>query len=297
MTTLAYTENVSKYFGKLKALDEVSLQIGESEMVGMLGPNGAGKSTLISLLAGLRRPSSGVVRLFGQDPLVPTTRRHLGVTPQLTGFPETLTVAETFDLVAAHFSDPLPLPQLLTRFGLNGLEKRRCAKMSGGQQRRLAVALAVVGRPKLLILDEPTTGLDVESRQALWASAKELRAEGTTILVTSHYLEEIEALAERVVVIDEGRVLADATVSVVRSLVSRNRMQFTIPTGTSLPALPDATVSQEQTGGVDKVTLTCADSDEVVRLLVQQQVPFNNLEIAASSLEEAFLALTNKTAA
>ena len=162
--TVARVGNVTRRFGDTVALDNVDLSVGAGEVVGLLGPNGAGKSTFINLLVGLRRPSSGTVELFGGSPLDPANRRLIGVTPQNTGLAPTLRVGECVDYVARHYPDPLPRSEVLARFGLEKLARRQTGGLSGGQQRRLAVALAFVGRPRLVFLDEPTTGLDVEIR-------------------------------------------------------------------------------------------------------------------------------------
>ncbi|EMY32341.1 ABC transporter [Arthrobacter crystallopoietes BAB-32] len=226
---LASATNVAKSFGQVKALDGLSLSIKAGEAVGLLGPNGAGKSTLISLLCGLRRPDAGSVELFGRNPLEPKARLQLGITPQATSVPQTLKLRETVDFVAAHYPDPIPTAELLDRFGLAEMAEKQCGALSGGQQRRLLVALALAGRPRLVILDEPTTGLDVDARETLWRQLKDYRAQGGTLLITSHYLEEIQALASRVVVVDRGTVIADGTVDQIRSHVAISKVTFQSP--------------------------------------------------------------------
>ncbi|WP_317451825.1 ABC transporter ATP-binding protein [Microbacterium sp. NIBRBAC000506063] len=217
--TLAALDRVSRRYGEQLAVDDVSLEIGAGSIVGLLGPNGAGKTTLLSLLQGLRRPSSGTVTLLGGNPLDARNRRALGSTPQETALPEALRVSEVVDYVGGHFGDRVPTARLAEEFGLTEFLRRQCGSLSGGQKRRVAVALAFVGRPRLVLLDEPTTGLDVDARRALWAAIRRQHAAGTTIVVTSHYLEEIEALAQRVVVMGEGRVLADDAVHAVLAQV------------------------------------------------------------------------------
>src|SRR5688572_25934600 len=165
---LARTIDVSRRYGDVLAIDSVTMQVQAGEIVGLLGPNGAGKTTLLNLLVGLRRASAGRVELFGGDPRRPENRRRIGVTPQETGLPPTLRVGECVDYVAAHFPDPVPRAELLARFGLAEMHRRQTGGLSGGQRRRLAVALAFVGKPSLVFLDEPTTGLDVEARRSLW---------------------------------------------------------------------------------------------------------------------------------
>jgi ABC-2 type transport system ATP-binding protein len=283
---LARAVDVSRRYGGTLALDRVDLDIAAGQIVGVLGPNGAGKSTLISLLTGIRRPSSGRVELLGEDPRQPAGRRHLGVTPQETGLPATLRVAEVIDFVRAHYPDPLPRAELLDRFGLANLARRQTGGLSGGQKRRVAVALAFAGRPKIVFLDEPTTGLDVEARRSLWDGIRAFHAEGGTVVLTSHYLEEVEALAERAVVIGGGRVLADDTVDAVRGLVAVRRVSLTSPV--PLPDLDGVTATDREG---DRWHLLSPDADRLVRDLVAAGVAFADLEVRPASLEEAFLRL------
>ena len=283
---LARTQNVTRRYGGVVALDGVDLSVSAGELVGLLGPNGAGKSTLINLLVGIRRPTSGTVELFGGSPLDPVNRRSIGVTPQETGLPATLRVGEVVDYVAAHYPDPVPRGELLARFGLDTLARRQTGGLSGGQRRRLAVALAFVGRPRMVVLDEPTTGLDVEVRHVLWDGIRAFHADGGTVLLTSHYLEEVEALAQRAVVLGEGRVLADDTVAAVRGLVGVHRVSMA---AMPLPELPGVVSSSESDG---RVHLLTADADDLVRAMVRGGIEFRDLEVRPTTLEEAFLHLT-----
>ena len=293
-------EHVTRRFGAVTALDDVSLHVDAGEIVGLLGPNGAGKTTLLSLLAGLRTPDEGTVELFGRNPRDPAARTSLGTTPQETGLPETLKVREVVDFVAGHFTDPMPRGEVLARFGLTHLAERQTGALSGGQKRRLAVGLSLVGRPRLVLLDEPTTGLDVEARHVLWQALRDYHADGATVIVTSHYLEEIEALAERVVVVGDGRVLADDTLARVLDLVAVRRVSLTVGAGaadalSSLPGVQDVADVATTAGGT-RVTLVTSDADAAVRALVERAVPFTDLEVRGASLEEAFLALTTHDA-
>ncbi|MCZ7440287.1 ABC transporter ATP-binding protein [Micromonospora sp. WMMC241] len=283
---LARAEQVSRRYGEVLALDRVDLTVRAGELVGLLGPNGAGKSTLMNLLVGLRRPTAGRVELLGGDPRDPASRRQLGVTPQETGLPGTLRVGEVVDFVSAHYPDPVPRGELLDRFGLTDQVRRQTGGLSGGQRRRLAVALAFVGRPRLVLLDEPTTGLDVEARHALWESIRGFHAEGGTVLLSSHYLEEVEALAQRVVVIGHGRVLADDSVAAIRGIVGVRRVSLVAD---DLPALPGVVATERVDG---RFHLLTTDADQLVRDLVATGAAFQDLEVRPTSLEEAFLAIT-----
>ncbi|MEV1156485.1 ABC transporter ATP-binding protein [Micromonospora chokoriensis] len=285
--TLARADQASRRYGDVLALDRVDLDVQAGELVGLLGPNGAGKSTLMNLLVGLRRPSSGRVELFGGDPRDPASRRQIGVTPQETGLPGTLRVGEVVDFVSAHYPDPVPRGELLDRFGLGDLLRRQTGGLSGGQRRRLAVALAFVGRPRLVLLDEPTTGLDVAARHTLWEAIRAFHEDGGTVLLSSHYLEEVEALAHRVVVIGQGRVLADDTVDAVRGIVGVRRVSLVAD---HLPDLPGIV----RTERIDsRLHLLTTDADELVRALVTAGTAFTDLEVRPTSLEEAFLAITS----
>ena len=267
---------VTRRFGAVVALDDVSLEVGHGELVGLLGPNGAGKSTLLSLVSGQRRPDTGVVRLNGHDPRDARSRTVLGLTPQETGLPATLRVREVVDFVGGHYPDPVPTAELLDQFGLVDLANRQTGSLSGGQKRRLAVALSLVGRPRVVLLDEPTTGLDVSGRTALWDAIRAYHASGGTVLLTSHYLEEVQALAERVVVIDHGTVLADDSLENILGKVGARRVQLTDAAG----------VRQEH---------LVTDSDAFVRDLVRSGTEFKDLEIRGASLEEAFGQLVDAT--
>ncbi len=290
---VARTVGVTRRYGPVVALDDVSLDIGAGELMGLLGPNGAGKSTLVNLFVGLRRPTSGQVELFGGSPREPSSRRLIGMTPQETGLPATLRVRECVDFVRAHYAQPLATADLLERFGLSGLERRQTGGLSGGQKRRLAVALAFVGQPRLVFLDEPTTGLDVEARRSLWEGIRAFHDEGGTVVLTSHYLEEVEALASRVVVVGGGRVLADGDVEEVRGIVAVRRVSFAAGGRADIPDLPGVR-SAERDG--DRFHLLTTDADQLVRDLVASGMAFSGLEVRPTSLEDAFLSLTTQPA-
>jgi ABC-2 type transport system ATP-binding protein len=202
---------VTKRFGSLVALDQVDIELREGEVLALLGPNGAGKTTALSLMLGLRRPDVGRAELFGADPRRPAARAAIGVTPQDASFPPTLRVSEIADLVGAHYATPVSTTELLARFGLVECGRRQAGGLSGGERRRLSVALAFVGQPLAVFMDEPTTGLDVEARRVVWSELQAYAAAGGTILLTTHYLEEAEALASRVVLLSLGRIAAEGS--------------------------------------------------------------------------------------
>jgi len=287
---LARWRGVTRRYGDVLALDDVSLDVPPGQVLGLLGPNGAGKSTLINLLLGLRRPDSGTVELFGGDPRVPANRALLGCTPQETALPATLKVREVLDFVAGHHRDPVPTAELLDDLGLTEHAGRQTGGLSGGQRRRLSVALALVGRPRLLVLDEPTTGLDVDARHLLWQRVRRFHADGGTVVVTSHYLEEIEALAERVVVMGAGRVLADDTLGNVVGRVGLRLVRLRTDDPAAIEALPGILRADREED--DVLTLSVQDSDAFLVALVRSGLPFADLTVRGATLEEAFLSLT-----
>jgi ABC-2 type transport system ATP-binding protein len=284
----ALLRDVHKRFRKIEALRGFSLAVWPGEVVALLGPNGAGKTTALGILLGLRQPDRGDALLFGGDPRDPRSRRALGVTPQDTGFPGTLKVNDIVELVRAHYAAPVAREALLERFGLSGLAKRQAGGLSGGQKRRLAVALAFVGNPKVVFLDEPTTGLDVESRRSVWAAVREYAGDGGTVLLTSHYLEEAEALASRVVVIGKGREIVAGSVLEIKSKAGLGRVRL------QADAIPEVPGVERVTREGRLHTLYTADPEAVVRSLVAQCVPLEGLEVLPASLEEAFLTLTRE---
>lgn len=294
MSSPVTLDRVTRRFGSVTALDDVTLELPQGQLVGMLGPNGAGKSTLLSLVAGLRKPTSGTIRLMGRDPRDPAARIALGTTPQETGLPPTLRVREVIDFVAGHFPNPMSTGEVMDMFGLTDLALRQTGSLSGGQKRRLAVALSIVGRPSVVLLDEPTTGLDIDARRVLWDAVQAYHAGGATVVVTSHYLEEIEALAQRVVVVDRGTILADDDLPAVLARVGSRTVRFRLPEAfvTEDDAESAALLAHAEWDGAVCSVVT-PDADALIRSLVAAQVPFEGLDVRGATLEEAFLAMTS----
>ena len=286
MTTLATLDHVTRRFGSVTAVDDVSLTIEPGTILGLLGPNGAGKTTIISLLQGLRKPSSGTVTLFGGDPAEARNRVRLGSTPQETALPDSLKVGEVINFVGAHFPDRRPAAELAEEFGLTDLLRRQVGSLSGGQKRRVSVALAFAGNPSLVLLDEPTTGLDVDARHTLWQAIRAQHDRGATVVLTSHYLEEIEALAERVVVMAHGAIIADDSLGGILSQVGGKLATLSSPQFEKVADLPGVLRAEGN-------TLLVADSDAFVVALVRSGIEFSDLTVRGASLEEAFLSLTD----
>src|SRR3954468_13717574 len=257
----------SKSYGDQQALDAVSLSVHAGEVYALLGPNGAGKTTAIALLTGLRRPDHGAARLFGADPRDAAARRALGVTPQTIGFPSTLRVRELIDLVRAHYPRPLALDEALRRFGLAEVADRQAGGLSGGLQRRLAVALAFAGAPTAVVLDEPAVGLDVEARHELWELVAGYAAAGGCVLLTTHYLEEAEALASRIGILVAGAKGAEGDVAAIRSAAGVTTVRLA-----ALPELDLPGVLRVARNGAG-ATLYVRDAAPVVERLVELRVP------------------------
>lgn len=282
----AQLSRVSKAYGSTQALDALDLTLERGEILALLGPNGAGKTTAVGVMTGSRRADSGVVTLLGGSPREIAVRRRIGLTPQESGFPNALRVDEILQLVRAHYPNPIDDGRLFDRFPLGALARRQAGGLSGGQKRMLAVALAFAGGPELVFLDEPTTGLDVEARRALWDAIGAFRDEGGTVILTTHYLEEAEALASRIVVMNNGRTVADGSVEEIRQHVGQSRVRFR---GAAPHGLPGIARVEEADGWC---TIYAHDADEFVRAMVAQEVPFSDLEVQRASLEEAFVELT-----
>lgn len=280
---------VTKSYGAVRAVDGLDLEIRSGGVTALLGPNGAGKSTAIGLMLGSLRPDAGVARLFGHDPRDLAARRRIGVMLQTARLPRQLTVAELVALFGGYYPAPMSVAEAVRLAGLEGLERRRCSALSGGQQRRLQFAIAAVGRPDLLLLDEPSVGLDLEARRAMWATVRMLRERGATILLTTHHLEEAEALADRIVVIDKGRVRTSGTVADMKSIVAGRTIRCaTALDDAALRALPN--VRSVARAGRHAVLVTDG-GEATARALLNADLSLSDLEITGAGLEEAFDAL------
>jgi len=291
---LAEMAGVSKRFGRVVALDGLDLDVRPGELLALLGPNGAGKTTSISLMLGLQRPDAGSVRLFGRSPHQIEARRGVGVMMQEAALAPELRVREQIDMVASYYPDPLTPEAVMEMTHTASLGRRPYGKLSAGQKRQVQFGLALCGRPRLLFLDEPTVGLDIQSREMVWATLRELVNDGASIVLTTHYLEEAEALADRVVVLAKGRMIAAGTVSEIRSLVVRKRIRCrTALTSEQVGAWPDVqSVSRDQHG----LFLTATNAENVVRRLLAADEDLQDLEVHRAGLAEAFTELTQEAA-
>jgi ABC-2 type transport system ATP-binding protein len=282
-----------KRYGAQVALDGVDLQLQRGELLALLGPNGAGKSTSIALLLGLLRPDAGRAELFGLDPQRIEARRRIGVMLQTATLPPTLRVGELLRLIASYYPRPRPLDECAALAGIGDLLPRYYGKLSGGQQRRVQFALALCGRPELLFLDEPTVGMDIDARQKLWAAMRALIAEGCAVVLTTHYLEEAEALAQRVVVLDKGRVLSEGSVDALRARVSLARIRCRTDLDADAVARWPQVASATLVDG--RLHIATASPELIVRRLLDADANLGELEVLRAGLAEAFTELTRES--
>ena len=292
-SAVASLRGVTKKFGRQIALDRFSLQLYPGEVVALLGPNGAGKTTAVRLLLGLSQATAGEVEIFGGNPRDRASRLRLGAMLQVGRMPETLRVREHLQLFSSYYAHPRPLDELLAVAGLEGLQERLFGTLSGGQKQRMLFALALCGNPDLICLDEPTLGMDVEARRAMWEQVRKLAAMGKTILLTTHYLEEADALASRIIVIQKGKVIAEGTPEELKTADGSRTIRCTTSLEASfVSALPGVT-DVEEDGGAMLVRTTSPEA--VLRTMLQEDAALSGLEVRAAALEDAFLALTNQT--
>jgi len=288
--TVASLEGVNKAYGAVQALRGVDFQVRAGEIIALLGPNGAGKTTAIKLLLGLMPPNAGRVRVFGGDPTNPENRMRTGAMLQVGRVPETLRVREHIDLFSSYYPKPMAAIDVLAAAGLEKLRDRKFAELSGGQKQRVLFALAICGNPDLLFLDEPTAGLDVEARRMLWDQIRRLVDDGKTVLLTTHYLQEADALADRVAVINRGEIIAQGTPSEIKAQTSGKRIRcVTSLSSDRVRELPGVTEVKEDREAIE---IHASEAEPVVRQLLARDPALSGLEITTAGLEEAFLALT-----
>lgn len=268
-------------YGNVKALDNVSFRLNSGEAVAVLGPNGAGKTTSVRLLTGVKKTQQGKATLFGKDPQRPKARALIGVTPQEAAFQQAQKVGEILDFVQAHYRHPAKRSNLIDAFDLANLENRMATDLSGGQQRRLAVALAFCGSPRIVFLDEPTTGIDVAARKKIWEYIQRYKNEGGSVFLTTHYLEEAEKIADRIIVLEQGRVAATGTVQELKNVIDVRIVRFSAD---QRPQISSAHLQFEQHGHYHFMS---SDADETVRELVASGLPFRDLEVLPAKLEDA----------
>ncbi len=290
---IASMQAVTKRYGSLVALDNLSLNLNAGQVVALLGPNGAGKTTAVRLLLGLLSPTSGTVTVQGRDPRERLARISTGAMLQVSKVPETLKVREHIDLFRSYYPRPLSAAEVVRIAHLEGLENRLFASLSGGQKQRVLFGLACCGDPDLIFLDEPTVGMDIETRRALWEQVRALASRGKTVLLTTHYLEEADSLASRIVVLNHGKIVAEGTPSQIKAEVSGRKISCITQLDASfLMKLPGVSSVEVDRGST--VVLT-SHAEQVIREMLALDPALHNLEISSAGLEDAFLALTKRT--
>jgi ABC-2 type transport system ATP-binding protein len=287
---IASLHRASKNFGDVQALRQVNFAVKAGELVALLGPNGAGKTTAVKLFLGLAKPTAGTVSVFGGDPIHEEVRTRIGAMLQVAKVPETLRVREHIDLFSSYYPKPLPLTETLALAGLQEIKNRVFGELSGGQRQRVLFALALCGDPDILFLDEPTVGLDVESRRLLWEEIRKLIARGKTVLLTTHYLEEADALADRVVVINRGEIIAEGTPAEIKASTAGRRIRcmssLDIETVRALPGVIEVRRDREA------LEIRAASAEPILRELLMRDEGLSGIEVTSAGLEEAFLAMT-----
>ena len=278
--------------GDVLAVDDLDLRIGRGETVALLGPNGAGKSTTVSAVLGLLHPAGGSVRVLGRAPGDAVRAGGVGAMLQHGGLPGEARVGEVLHLVRHSYADPWPLDDLVATTGIGGLLGRDVDALSGGQRQRVLLALALAGQPPLLLLDEPTSAMDVEGRRAFWTTMRQLATRGTTVVFATHHLEEADAVADRVVVMVGGGVVADGPSAGLRSAVAGRTVRFSASAGAIFDRVPGVT-DATRLGGT--VALATTDVEATLRALLADGVPLADLEVRGASLEDAVLSLTTPT--
>jgi ABC-2 type transport system ATP-binding protein len=292
---VARFEDVSKSYGTVRALAGFNFEVRGGELVALLGPNGAGKTTAIRLLLGLARPTSGRLSVFGGDPASVDTHMRVGAMMQVGRVPETLRVREHVDLFSSYYPNPLPISETLAIAGLEELKDRKFGALSGGQKQRVLFALAICGNPDLLFLDEPTVGLDVEARHLLWDEIRSLLQRGKTVVLTTHYLEEADALADRIAVINNGSIIAHGTPAELKSRTAGKKIrcitELPLDVISAFPGVVDVENDREA------VVIHTSQPENVLRRLLQLDLEVSGIEVSSAGLEAAFLALTRSDGA
>ena len=288
--SIATTRNLTKSYGTIVALRNFNLDVHAGELLALLGPNGAGKTTLVRTLLGVARPDSGKVSVFGDDPHEGRVQPRLGAMLQVGRVPETLRVREHIDLFSSYYPEPLPLRETFQIAGIEDIKNRPFGELSGGQKQRVLFGIAICGNPDLLFLDEPTVGLDVEARRLMWSQIRTLIARGKTVLLTTHYLNEADALADRILVLDKGSIVAEGTPAEIKARAMGKQIRCTSRLALEEVRRIPGVLSVK--GDRNAFELQVNAAEPVVRELLQRDSWLGDLEVTNAGLEEAFLALT-----
>ena len=288
--SVAKSRNLTKSYGEVIALRDLTLEIYAGELLALLGPNGAGKTTLVRILLGLARPDSGSISVLGSDPHLGHVQTRIGAMLQVGRVPETLKVREHIDLFSSYYPAPLPIAETLKIAGIEDIKNRPYGELSGGQKQRVLFGIALCGNPDLLFLDEPTVGLDVEARRLMWAQIRTLIGRGKTVLLTTHYLNEADALADRILVLDKGAIVAEGTPAEIKARAMGKQVRCTSRLSLEEVRQIPGVLSAKADRNAFELQVNAAEP--VVRELLQRDSWLGDLEVTNAGLEEAFLALT-----
>ena len=284
---VASLAGVTKKYGEITALNNVNMGVRAGELLAVLGPNGAGKTTAVRLMLGLSSPLSGKVAVFGRDPRAASARGRIGAMLQVAKVPETLKVKEHIELFRSYYANPLPLQTVLEAAGLEDTQNRLFGALSGGQKQRVLFGLAICGNPDLLFLDEPTVGLDITTRHLIWQQIRKLVQQGRTVVLTTHYLEEVDALADRVIVLNHGSIVAEGTSAEIKSRTAQRKIRCSTKLRRGdIENIPQVSGVSEQESRVEILT---AQVEPVLRELFIRDPNLTGLEVTNSTLEDAFL--------
>lgn len=293
MKPVIQVQGLVKRFKGNKAVDNVSFTVGKGEVVAILGPNGAGKSTTMHMLTGLLKPDEGHAELFGQEPGSPAVRQKVGAMLQDVSLMDAMKVREVIALLRGYYRNPMPLDTLIGLTGLDGEDlKKRTEKLSGGQKRRVAFALALAGDPDLLFFDEPTVGLDIRARSVFWSTVRQLAGEGKTIVFSTHYLQEADDTASRVLLFDRGRLIGDGSPEQIKGTLLRKTVSFRLREPVPAEKLQQLPHVLDTKIGRDRIELETDDSDGLLGAIIRSDIGAYDIAVGTGRLEDAFISLT-----
>ncbi len=293
--TVATISNVGKSFGDKQVLSGINMQLHQSEILSVLGPNGAGKTTLINTMLGRLSLDAGEISLFGHPPGSMLVKRQTGAMLQVAGLPDMSTVKEHIELFQSYYAEPMSYQQVMDYSGLKDIENQYSKTLSGGQKQRLLFALAICGNPKLLFLDEPTVGMDITARKSLWKAIENLKANGTSILLTTHYLEEADRLSDRIVMLSRGKVVREGTPAQIKSQINTKKIRFQSKVNISeLVAIKHVEKATQLHAENNYYELESTNAEEALKELFKHEIAISDLTIVGAALEDAFEIINNQ---
>jgi ABC-2 type transport system ATP-binding protein len=293
--TVATISNVGKSFGDKQVLSGINMQLHQSEILSVLGPNGAGKTTLINTMLGRLSLDAGEISLFGHSPGSMLVKRQTGAMLQVAGLPDMSTVKEHIELFQSYYAEPMSYQQVMDYSGLKDIENQFSKTLSGGQKQRLLFALAICGNPKLLFLDEPTVGMDITARKSLWKAIENLKANGTSILLTTHYLEEADRLSDRIVMLSRGKVVREGTPAQIKSQINTKKIRFQSKVNISeLVAIKHVEKATQLHAENHYFELESTNAEEALKELFKHEIAISDLTIVGAALEDAFEIINNQ---